>query len=88
LIYVVDTKFCGAQGFICMWYLNTVSLRNILHSLYFSFLNVTFPSTHQLLLMLRGTEFEVLTLVRTHNAIWVWKTNSLVHGYECSGWEF
>jgi hypothetical protein len=38
-----------------MWYLNTVSLKNILHSHYFSLLNVTFPSTLQLLLMLRGT---------------------------------
>ena len=43
-------------------------------SLYFRFLNVTFPSTLQLFLKLHGTGFEVLTLFRTHNATWVRKT--------------
>jgi hypothetical protein len=69
-----------------MCYLNTVSLKeHTALTLYISFLNVILLSTLQLFLMFLGTGFEVITLVRTHNTICVWKMYSLVHSYECSG---
>jgi hypothetical protein len=43
-----------------------------------TFLNVTFPSTLQLFLLFFATRFEVLTLVRIHNAVWVRTPHSLV----------
>ena len=51
--------------------------------LYFSFTSETFSSSLQLCFMLFGTDFEVLTVVMFHNAIWVRTPYSLVNGYEC-----
>ena len=46
--------------------------------LQFSFPNVTFPSTFQFLIIF-GTGFEVLTVVRIHNVVWVTTLYSLVY---------
>jgi len=46
--------------------------------LQFSFLNVTFPSTFQFLIIF-GMGFDVLTLVTIHNVVWVNTPYSLVH---------
>jgi hypothetical protein len=43
---------------------------------------VTFPSILPLFFIFFGTRFEVLTVVRVHNAVWVKTPCSLVHGYE------
>jgi hypothetical protein len=65
-----------------------VSLKNVLDLLYFSFLNVTFPSTLHVFIIFFGTEFEVLTVVRIRNVVWVRTLCSHVRGYECFGRAF
>jgi hypothetical protein len=67
---------------------NTVSLKNILHFLQFSFPNMTFSNTLHFFFMFFGTGVEVLTVVRIHSAVWIRTPCSLVHGYECFGEEF
>jgi len=49
---------------------------------------MTFAFTLHLFLIFLGTEFEVLTVVRICNVVWVWTPYSLVHGYECFGGAF
>jgi hypothetical protein len=49
---------------------------------------MTLPSTFHLFFIFFGTGFEVLTVVRIHNAVWVRTPYSLVHGYECFGGAF
>jgi hypothetical protein len=51
--------------------------------LYFSLPNMTFPSTLHLFFTFVGPGFEVFTVLRIHNAVWVRILSSLVHGYEC-----
>jgi len=63
----------------------TVKLNTILE---FSFPSVTFPSTFQLFLTFLGTGFEMFTVVRIHNVVWVRTLYNLVHGCECFGGEF
>jgi hypothetical protein len=41
------------------------------------------PQWLQIELVFFGTGFEVLTVMRIHNAVWVRTLCSLVHGYEC-----
>jgi len=42
---------------------------------------MTFPLTFKLSLIFSGTGFEVLTVMRIHNAVWVRSSYGLVHGY-------
>jgi hypothetical protein len=48
---------------------------------YCSFPTFIFPSMLQLFFILFGTRFEVLTMVRINNAVWVRTSYSLVHDY-------
>jgi hypothetical protein len=54
----------------------------------FCFPNLTFPSMLQLFLLVFGTGFEVLTVVKINNVVWVRTLYSLVHDYACSGEAF
>jgi hypothetical protein len=49
---------------------------------------VIFPPVLQLFLIFLGTGFEVLTVVRIHNVVWVRILYSLVCGYICFGGAF
>jgi hypothetical protein len=64
------------------------AFKYILHFLEFNFPNMIFPSTLYLFFIFFGTGFEVLTVVRIHNAVWVRTPFCLIHGYECFGGAF
>lgn len=67
------------------WYvvIYIVSINKFTAFLYFGVMNVTFSSSLQLFFIFFGTEFEVLTVLMFHNAVWGRTPYSLVHGYEC-----
>jgi len=63
----------------------TIKLTTILE---FSFPSVILLSAFQLFLIFLGTGFEMFTVVRIHNVVWVWTPCNLVHGCECFGGAF
>jgi len=67
-----------------MWYLNTVFKKHTALTL-LQFSQCDISSHTSAVLNVTWYRLEVLTLVRNRTAIWVRKTNSLVHGYELSG---
>ena len=68
-----DVKYC-----VCQKHTALVS---------FCFPNLTFPSTLQFLLFF-GIGFEVLTVVKINNVVWVRTLYCLVHDYACFGGAF
>jgi len=67
-VYTVSAKVCDIKYYVKIY---TALLQ-------FCFPNVTFPSTIQFLIMF-GMGFEVLTMFRIHNVVWVRTPYSLVH---------
>jgi hypothetical protein len=66
-VYPVVEKVCDIKYYVK----NILFFCNCFH-------NVTFPSTFQFLIIF-GTGFEVLTVVRIHNVVWVRTSYSLLH---------
>jgi len=67
-VYTVGEKVCDIKYYVKVY---TPLLQC-------SFPNVTFPSTLQFLIIF-GTGFEVLTMVRIHNVVWVRTPYSMIH---------